>query len=107
MPEAMAPVDAAIQLARQLLEREPIAADPNAKLLVADLELQLVEVKMQLHELNQENKTLRDDLRRAEQPIMELRGDVYFDASGDGPFCVTCFDKIESVVKLAQMPVVG
>lgn len=95
----------AIKLVRQLYELSAVAEDPKAKLAVAELQMELAELKTKIADLINENTQLKKDLEWATSTSVEmvLKDDVYYKPSGDGPFCTTCYDSKRQLIRLTEM----
>lgn len=107
MNEVITTVTAAIGLTKQLVEFSSITKDAHAKLVIADLQIQLAEIKMKLAELIDENTSLRASLKSATSSVkeVEFRDGLYFTPDNDGPFCTACYDskgKLMRVTKLGE-----
>ncbi len=97
-------VATAISLARKLLELKSLAKDAEAKLIIADLQLALAEVKSQLADVMEFNLQLRTDLAKAQSPPdVVFKDSAYYRTDGDGPFCTTCFDKGKQLIRLTEL----
>jgi hypothetical protein len=103
MPDIVTGVTAAIGLTKQLLELADKSKDAKSKLLIADLQLQLAEVKAKLADLMMENQELKlQSKARSSLPKLDLRGDLYFAEDGTGPYCTACFDTNQRLVRVPQ-----
>lgn len=104
--DIIAGVSGAIGLARQLLELKGVAKDAQARLLIADLQVQLAGLKGDLAALLLDNQRLAADLAKATAaaPEVVFKGGVYYRPTGDGPFCTTCFDRDGRLVRLTELP---
>ena len=103
---------------RQLTLISKSFGDTDAKLALAnvhnqlaDVNIELATLKTKMAELINENLELRIELKElklaseSSTPEMTLKGDLYFDKSGDGPFCTACFDTTRKPIRVvAQNP---
>lgn len=104
MPDILSTVSSAIGLSKKLLELSSVAKNADAKLLIADLQLQLAEVKSALAELIGENSDLKEQLRqRDEPPEVVFKDGLYYTSEGDGPFCTSCYDTDGNLIRVAEM----
>ncbi len=105
MPDVVTAIGTAITLTRQLLDLANASKDAKSKLLIADLTIQLADVKMRLAELIEENAILKSELKRESSSRSEitLKDGLYFTESGDGPFCTGCYDDRKKLIRLTEM----
>lgn len=105
MADVMTTVTAAINLTKQLLGLAVVAKDANAKLAIADLQVQLAELKTRLAELIDENNQLKQELRKASatETAVVLKEGLYFTPNGDGPYCTACYDSKKQMIRVAEM----
>lgn len=105
MADVIGSIGKAVALAKKLLDLESVAKDAAAKLLIADLQLELAETKSRTADLIHELTELRQQLRaQTEKPNLVYRGDLYYTPEGDGPFCTACFDTAGKLVRVSPMP---
>lgn len=106
MSDALAGVTAALNLTHQLLRLAVVAKDAEAKLVIADLQIQLAELKTRLAELLEENAKLRQDAKTAltAKTEMIMKDGLYFKQDGDGPFCTACHDSKNQVIRVSELP---
>ena len=104
MEDVLKSVTAAIGLAKQLVGLVGKTKDAEIKMVVADLSIELAQVKMQLAELMNENTTLKQRLSLAKGggPQLEYRDGLYFDSDGGGPFCPGCYDGSRKAIRLTK-----
>ena len=96
-------VAGAVVVVKKLLELKTIAKDAEAKLLIADLQLQLADVKTTAADLMNEKLQLAERLRRAtEPPPVMIKEGLYFKEDEDGPFCTTCYDRDGKMIRLIR-----
>jgi len=105
MPDVITTVTAAINLTKQLLGLAVVAKDANAKLVIADLQVQLAELKTRLAELIDENNQLKQEIRRsaATETAVVLKEGLYYTPDGDGPFCTACYDSKKQMIRVSEM----
>ena len=104
MPDVVAAITTAISLTRQLVEIADATKDAKSKLLIAELSVQLAEVKMRLADLIEENTNLKTQLKRAQSSESEvaLKDGVYYSVSGDGPYCTACYDDKKKLIRVTE-----
>ncbi len=100
-------VQGAIDLVRKIKEISEKTKDAELKNAVADLSLQLADAKMRLVDVLDENSRLKTRLQLIESHAARaegllVKGGLYFDASGDGPFCPHCYDSKRQVSRLTK-----
>lgn len=105
MTDIVTSVTAAVGLTRQLVDLASIAKDAKAKAIVADLQLELAEVKIRLAELIEQNLQLKTELKNAksQETDLKLRGDLYYKTDGDGPFCTCCYDSDRKLIRVIPL----
>ena len=105
MADVITTVTAAINLTKQLLGLAVVAKDANAKLVIADLQVQLAELKTRLAELIEENNQLKQEIRKvsATETDVVLKKGMYFTQDGDGPFCTACYDSKKQMIRVSEM----
>jgi len=106
VPEAIAAVSSAIGIAKRLKEISKNVADAEFKNLLADLSLELAEVKLKLADFMEENVQLRNELtdlkKQKDEGTPVVKNGVYYKTNGDGPFCTACFDKDGKYMRLKK-----
>lgn len=105
MADIFTSITTAIGLTKQLVDLADTTKNAQAKLVIADLQIQLAELKVQLAELIDENRELKSALSRKteEKPKLKIEGDLYYTEEGDGPFCTACFDTKQKLVRVTPM----
>lgn len=69
----------------------------------------IIDLQGQIQELIQENWELKRQVQELEekwsiQEDLEFRENAYWKKSGDGPFCVPCWDKDKTLMRLTGKP---
>ncbi len=105
MNEIIKTVSSAIVLTKQLVDISDIVKNSEAKLIIADLQIQLAEVKMQLAELINENSELKRALTKAKSAKVEviLKNGLYYTPEGDGPYCTACYDSENKMIRVSDL----
>lgn len=105
MNDIISSVTAAVGLTRQLVDLASIAKDAAARSIIADLQLELAEVKIRLAALIDENQQLKGELKtaRLQEIDLQIRGDLYYKPDGDGPFCTCCYDRDHKLIRVSAM----
>jgi hypothetical protein len=105
MTDIVTGISTAIGLTKQLLALADATKDAEAKLVIADLQIQLAELKVQLAGLIDENRELKEAVKTKSQgkPKLSLKGDLYFTEDGDGPYCTACADTTDKLVRVSPM----
>lgn len=104
MADPITAVTAAIGLTKQLLGLAVAAKDADAKLAIAELQVQLAEIKTRLAELIDENNNIKQELKAATSDIAEVvfKDGLYYKPDGDGPFCTACYDSKKALVRVSE-----
>ena len=94
----------AISLTKQLLDLASLSKDATAKGIIADLQIQLADLKIRFADLMNENQLLKVSLKAAESGGQDLifKDDLYFKPNDDGPFCTACFDTDKKLVRVTE-----
>ena len=105
MVDVVAAVTGAISLTKQLLELAVASKDAKAKLVIADLQVQLAEIKTRLAELIDDNTRLKGELKNATTTGAEvvLKDELYYAPDGDGPFCTACYDSTKKLIRVTKL----
>ena len=102
MSDLIATATTAIQLVTRLREINKNIANAEFSSALADLSLELSELKIQVAGLLEENDGLKRQLAKKGEIDLVFRGFAYYSASGDGPFCPGCYDAREKQVRLSK-----
>ena len=78
---------------------------------ISGLMSKLLEVQQALATMQDENQSLREEIRRLREAegiksTLEFEGDVYWRKAGEkyeGPFCPTCFDANQQLIRLHRV----
>ncbi len=105
--DALLTIKGLFDIAKQL---KGLAKNAETKLLVADLTMDLAELKIAFAEVLEENHELRTKLKEGDdlsdlRDHMERRDDVYFitmDGRDPGPYCPRCLDVDGKLVNLTK-----
>ncbi len=105
MVDVLTTVTGAIGLTKKLLELTVVAKDAKAKMIVADLQIQLAQLKTRLAELIDENTHLKQEIKNATSTVAEvtLKDGLYYKIDGDGPFCTACYDSKRQLIRVSEM----
>ena len=71
---------------------------------LADLGMELAEIKIKTAALILENEELRKKLKEKDSPSLTFTGFAYFSHDGAGPFCPKCYDSENKAVRLTRGP---
>ncbi len=104
MNEIVASITDAISLSKQLAGLFSAIKDVKAKNIIADLNIKLASINIQVAELIEENTRLQEELAFER----EIRGKVVFKdrfyyLDDDGPFCTACYDSRRKLIRVAKM----
>jgi gas vesicle protein len=110
---AIKSLGAAVSLAKTVMEvakkidnAELIRAIADLNLEMATANLGMADLTNQLAELKHENGQLKEKIRKLEESAKPERqlsigeDGLYYNATGDGPFCTGCFDKDGKTIRL-------
>lgn len=102
MTDVVSTVGTAIGLAGKLWKLAEATKDVELRSAIVDLRAELVSIKEQVVELTEDRNRLRNELKTqmSLKPELQVRGDLYFKADGDGPFCTACFDSSQRLVRV-------
>ena len=104
MLEILATVKSALTVTKQIRDIADNVATAELKLAIANLTGQLADIKIQAVELAGENADLKQQLSKLKAPPeVEYRDNVYFKLNGDGPFCPTCHDNDEKLIRIQEV----
>lgn len=95
---------AAINIAKQLKEYNDKIKDAQFGNLLADLSLELAEIKSKLADVTIENSNLKKELhelkqQKAQKKTPFLKNGLYY-VDEDGPFCTACYDDKNKFIRL-------
>lgn len=102
MTDIITTVTGTIALARKAIDANEAMKTADFKMLMADLMSDLADLKIKCSDLEDENHSLKRELRKREETVtiqMKLKGDVYY-SEDDGPFCTTCWDKDDKKIRV-------
>ena len=107
MPDIISSVSTAITLAKKLKEISINIKNAEFKNLLADLSIELADVKMRLAEVMGENASLKNEIQYIKSQAnagsnLKVKDGMYYDQSGDGPFCTGCYDAKNKVIRLVK-----
>jgi len=74
---------------------------------LANLELDLAEMKSRLAEQINENTKLKSKIRKLQavkSEEMVFKNNVYYDGDGGGPYCTACYDGKHKKIRLVDNP---
>lgn len=105
IPEAMTALSSAADALRVLATISKMVTNSEAKIAIAELQVQLATINTTVAELIDENTKLKAQLAAtAEHESLVLKDGMYYTQQGDGPFCTTCFDVRKQKVLLTCLP---
>ncbi len=105
--DALKMIQGAIDLVRKIKEISEKTKDAELKNAVADLSLQLADAKIRLVDVLDENARLKARLQLIESHSsraegLAIRNGLYYNESGDGPFCPHCYEAQQQVIRLTK-----
>ena len=69
---------------------------------LADLSLELANLKIQVAGLLEENDKLKRQLAEKNDTEIIFKDFAYYTTSGDGPFCPACYDSFRKTIRLTK-----
>ncbi|UYK76878.1 hypothetical protein NG825_00240 [Xanthomonas sacchari] len=103
MSDLITSVATAIQLTQRLREINKNIANAEFSNVLADLSMELAEVKIQLTGLREENEKLRRQIAHKESLELVFKDFAYFSKDNDGPFCPGCYDSSSKIIRLTKL----
>ncbi len=107
MVDFIGTMSSAIEITKKLVSISSISKDADAKLMIAELQLNLAELKSTMADLVNENSELRSVIasHKTPRPTVTVKDGLYYTENGDGPFCTTCFDDKDKLIRLTEAAV--
>ncbi|GAB3672233.1 hypothetical protein [Salinisphaera aquimarina] len=102
MADLISTTTTAIQLVSRLREVNKNIANAEFNNLIADLSIELANMKVQVAGLIEEHDSLRRQLSSKNNPELTFKEFAYYSEDGDGPFCPGCYDSDGKKVRLAK-----
>ena len=103
MNELISGATVAIQLVKRLREINKNISNAEFANVLADLSIELSNMKVQVADLVAENDELRRKLNERGSPSLEFKDFAYFSSDGDGPFCPGCYDSKGQKIRLSKL----
>jgi hypothetical protein len=113
MSDTLAIIGKLVQIGKTLRDVADLVKDAQTKNLIADLNLVLADLKMQVAELQEENLSLKGQVRTLQaqddhREKLELRDYAYWFSTipagrPAGPYCTCCFDSSEKLILLREL----
>lgn len=103
MSDLISTATTAIQLVSRLREINKNIANAEFANALADLSMELSELKIKAAGLLDENNELRRQLAQKQNKRLTFKDFAYFSDEGDGPFCPGCYDGQEKNIRLTKM----
>lgn len=103
MSDVISTASSALQLVSRLREINRKIANSEFANALADLSIELSELKIQVASLLEENDQLKRQLLQRPSEALEFKGFAYYTRSGDGPFCSGCYDSHGKSIRLTRL----
>lgn len=103
MTDLISAATSALQLVGRLREINKKIADAEFSNALADLAIELSELKIKVAGLIEENDQLKRKLAQKDALELDFRDFAYYSKSGDGPFCAGCYDSNGKAVRLTKL----
>ncbi|MGA2774974.1 MAG: hypothetical protein ABSE81_02795 [Candidatus Omnitrophota bacterium] len=115
MSSAVDVINNLVQIGRTLRDVAELVKDAKTKNLIADLNLALADLKMQVATLQEENLDLKKKIKGLESSddvrsqLTIKKGNYWFISKplsgySEGPFCTGCFDSNKKLITLTKLP---
>jgi hypothetical protein len=94
MSDIITTIDTSIGLFKRLKELNKKLDNADFSMYIADLGLELANVKMSLTELIYENEKLKEQIKKLEEKDKNgliFKNNLYYDNENKGPYCPTCY----------------
>ena len=92
----------ALSLVTRLREINKNIANAEFSNALADLSIELAEMKIKISGLLEENDQLKRQLAAQQASRLEFKGFAYYSNSADGPFCPACYDSQGKSIRLVK-----
>ena len=102
MSEILNSMSAALEMVSKLRDLNKRIESADFSNALADLSLELAEMKIRLAGLIEENDELKRKLLERNSQKLEFKEFAYFSQEADGPFCPGCYDSSRKVIRLAK-----
>jgi hypothetical protein len=103
MSDLIGTATAALQLVGRLRDINKNIANAEFSNALADLAIELSELKIKVAGLLDENDQLKRQLAKKQTPDLEFKEFAYYSSAGDGPFCPGCYDNHGKTIRLAKL----
>lgn len=103
MSDLISTASSALQLVSRLREINKNIANAEFSNALADLAIELSELKIKVAGLLDENDQLKRQLAQKQSNALEFKEFAYFSATGDGPFCPGCHDSHGKTIRLTKL----
>jgi hypothetical protein len=104
MSDLISTASTALQLVGRLREINKNIANAEFSNALADLAIELSELKIKVAGLLDENDQLKRQLAQKQSTALEFQDFAYFSVSGEGPFCPGCYDSHSKSIRLTKLP---
>lgn len=104
MSDLISTATSAIQIVTRLRDINKNIANAEFSNALADLAIELAEIKIKVAGLLEENEALRRELERKNALELTFSKYAYFTSDGDGPFCPLCYDSQGKAIRLTKGP---
>lgn len=102
MADIISTASAALQLVGRLREINKNIANAEFSNALADLAIELAELKIKLAAVVEENDSLKRQLSSRQAESLRFEGFAYYSSSGEGPFCPGCYDTGRKSIRLTR-----
>lgn len=103
MNDLIAAASTAIHLVGRLREISKNVENAEFSNALADLAIELSELKIKVASLLEENDQLKRQLEQRKAIVLEFKDFAYYSGSGDGPFCPGCYDGAMKTIRLTKL----
>lgn len=102
MADLIGTASTAIQLVTRLREINKNIANAEFSNALADLSIELANIKIQVASLLEENDQLKRQLEQKNSSSLAFKDFAYYKPNGDGPFCPGCYDSKSKLIRLSK-----
>lgn len=103
MSDLISTASTALHLVTRLREINKNIANAEFSNALADLSVELANLKIQVADLLDENDQLKRQLSQKSSTDVVFKDFAYYTKAGDGPFCAGCYDGQDKLIRLAKL----
>ena len=104
MSDLISTASSAMQIVTRLRDINKNVANAEFSNALADLAIELAEIKIKVAGLIEENQALRQEIENRDAPKLRFQAYAYFSVEGEGPFCPLCHESHGKAIRLTRGP---